>query len=103
MDSIPNSDPQVKSEQAAAEWLMNYDPQYMKKVIAADRGPAFSWYLKKYVFTRIPLKVTPQVFKELITEINPDYYIYVQSDTPLNLEGYSVLKNVDGVLIYKKN
>ena len=103
MDSIPNSDPQVKSEQAAAEWLMNYDPQYMEKVIAADRGPAFSWYLKKYVFTRIPLKVTPQVFKELITEINPDYYIYVQSDTPLNLEGYSVLKNVDGVLIYKKN
>jgi 4-amino-4-deoxy-L-arabinose transferase-like glycosyltransferase len=103
MDSIPNSDPQVKSEQAAAQWLMNYDPQYKNKTIAADRGPAFGWYLKKYVYTRIHLKVTPEVFKELINEIDPDYYIYVQSGTPLNLEGYHVLKNVDGVLIYERN
>jgi hypothetical protein len=103
IDSIPSSDPQVKSEQAAAQWLMNYDPQYKNKTIAADRGPAFGWYLKKYVYTRIHLKVTPEVFKELINEIDPDYYIYVQSGTPLNLEGYHVLKNVDGVLIYEKN
>lgn len=102
MDSIPNSDPQVESEQAAAQWLMNYDPQYKNKTIAADRGPAFGWYLKKYVYTRIHLKVTPEVFKELISEIDPDYYIYVKSGTPLNLEGYQVLKNVKGVLIYKK-
>ncbi|MDP3623122.1 MAG: hypothetical protein Q8R66_04230, partial [Methanobacteriaceae archaeon] len=73
------------------------------KTIAADRGPAFSWYLKKYVFTRIPLKVTYEVFTHLIAEINPDYYLYVQSQTPLNLEGYHVLKKVDNVLIYQKD
>ncbi|MDP3624920.1 MAG: glycosyltransferase family 39 protein, partial [Methanobacteriaceae archaeon] len=75
IDAIPHSDPQVESEQAAAQWLMNYDPDYKNKTIAADRGPAFSWYLKKYVFTRIPLKVTYEVFTHLIAEINPDYYL----------------------------
>lgn len=103
IDSIPHSDPQVESEQAAAQWLMNYDPNYKNKTIAADRGPAFSWYFKKYVFTRIPLKVTHEVFTQLIAEINPEYYLYVQSQTPLNLEGYHVLKKVDNVLIYQKN
>ncbi|MDO9045372.1 MAG: glycosyltransferase family 39 protein, partial [Methanobacteriaceae archaeon] len=103
IDAIPHSDPQVESEQAAAQWLMNYDPDYKNKTIAADRGPAFSWYLKKYVFTRIPLKVTYEVFTHLIAEINPDYYLYVQSQTPLNLEGYHVLKKVDNVLIYQKD
>lgn len=103
IDAIPHSDPQVKSEQAAAQWLMNYDPNYKNKTIAADRGPAFSWYLKKYVFTRIPLKVTHEVFTRLIAEIKPDYYLYVQSRTPLNLEGYHVIKKVDNVLIYQKN
>ncbi len=103
IDAIPHSDPQVKSEQAAAQWLMHYDPNYKNKTIAADRGPAFSWYLKKYVFTRIPLKVTHEVFTSLIAEINPDYYFYVQSQTPLNLEGYHIIKEVDNVLIYQKN
>ena len=103
IDAIPHSDPQVKSEQAAAQWLMNYDPNYKNKTIAADRGPAFSWYLKKYVFTRIPLKVTHEVFTRLIAEIKPDYYLYVQSQTPLNLEGYHVIKKVDNVLIYQRN
>ncbi|PKL66954.1 MAG: hypothetical protein CVV28_07815 [Methanobacteriales archaeon HGW-Methanobacteriales-1] len=103
IDAIPHSDPQVESEQAAAQWLMDYDPYYKNKTIAADRGPAFSWYLKKYVFTRIPLKVTHEVFTQLMAEIDPEYYLYVQSQTPLNLEGYHVLKKVDNVLIYQKD
>ncbi len=100
--AIPTVDPQVQSEQAAAEWLMDYDPDYDNKTIAADRGPAFSWYLKKYVFTRINFKTSSEVLNDKKVEINQDYYIHVHSENPLNLEGYYIIKRIDSVIIYQK-
>jgi hypothetical protein len=100
--AIPTSDAQVQSEQATAAWLMDYDPDYDNKTIAADRGPAFSWYLKKYVFTRINFKTSSEILNDKKVEINQDYYIYVHSENPLNLEGYYVIKRIDGVIIYQK-
>ncbi len=103
MTHMPDEVTRVQSETQAAQWLAQYDPDYQNKTIASNRGPAFGWYLKKYVFTRISEKVTPQVFEELIQEINPEYYIFSETTYTLNLEGYHEIKRVGTVTIYQKD
>lgn len=103
MTHMPDEVTRVQSETQAAQWLAQYDPDYQNKTIASNRGPAFGWYLKKYVFTRISEKVTPQVFEELIQEIDPEYYIFSETTYALNLEGYHEIKRVGTVTIYQKD
>ncbi|MEW6009801.1 MAG: glycosyltransferase family 39 protein [Euryarchaeota archaeon] len=102
MDKMPREDEVVLIEKETANWLTNYDPEFEDRVIAAVRGPAYSWYLKKFVYTRIPGKVSPEVFQELFEEVNPDYYIYT-GEGKLTLDGYTIIRQRGNVTVYEKN
>lgn len=91
----------VKGEREAAAWLMNHDPSYRDRVIAADRGPAFTWYLGDYVFTRIIHPQRRELSLKYFYEVNPDYYIFWTGKTELP-EGYRVIYSRDGVSIARK-
>ncbi|HOQ19490.1 MAG TPA: glycosyltransferase family 39 protein [Methanothermobacter sp.] len=67
---MPRDYPIVDAEHEAAQWLKAYDPNYHDKVIASDRGPAFTWYLKDYVFTRRINKNNTELSYRLFTSSN---------------------------------
>jgi len=93
----------IDNELAAAEFLIDYDPQYQSKVIVADRGPAFSWYLKKRVYTRIPrnFKTTEDFISELDT-LKADYYIDVLKNPKIDIPGYEKIRTIGIIAIYKR-
>ena len=93
----------IDNEAAAAEFLMDYDPQYQSKVIVADRGPAFSWYLKKRVYTRIPrnFKTSNDFISELDT-LKADYYIDVLKNPKIDIPGYEKIRTIGIITIYKR-
>jgi len=93
----------IDDEKTAAEFLTDYDPDYQSKVIVADRGPAFSWYLKKRVYTRIPrnFKTSEDFFQELET-LKADYYIDVLKNPKMDIPGYEKIKTIGIIAIYKR-
>lgn len=93
----------IDNEVAAAEFLMDYDPQYQSKVIVADRGPIFSWYLKKRVYTRIPrnFKTSNDFISELET-LKADYYIDVLKNPKIDIPGYEKIRTIGIITIYKR-
>lgn len=99
---MPKSDPWVQSEKLAAEWLKKYDPDYKYKIIASDRGPAFTWYLKKYVFTRIYSESDKELFWRLMNKAPPYYYIHSDTSKSVPLHGYYPIKKIGQVVIYKR-
>lgn len=100
---IPHEDPWIISEKSASEWLKNYDPSYKDKIIVSDRGPVFSWYLKKSVTTRIyRYSKSPEEFSNILESYNANYYIYTGSEA-LDIPGYHKIKTIRIVVIYEKN
>lgn len=91
----------VDAERAAASWLMNHDPLYKDKVVASDRGPAFTWYLGDYVFTRRFHPQRMEMCIEYFSKLDPDYYIFSTKQTPLP-SGYRVIYSRGGVAIAEK-
>ncbi|QHN08777.1 hypothetical protein [Methanothermobacter sp. THM-2] len=69
---------------------MNHDPLFKDKVVASDRGPAFTWYLGDYVFTRRIHAQKMEMCIEYFRELNPDYYIFSTEQTALP-SGYRVI------------
>ncbi|NPV64615.1 glycosyltransferase family 39 protein [Methanothermobacter tenebrarum] len=101
MWGMPHDYPIVDAEREAAQWLKTYDPNYHNKVIASDRGPAFTWYLKDYVFTRRINENNSELFYRLFYKLKPDYYIYWSTSKP-RIYGYKVIYNKNGVIIAEK-
>ncbi|BAW31304.1 MAG TPA: glycosyltransferase family 39 protein [Methanothermobacter sp.] len=101
ISGMPLDYPIVDAEREAAAWLKEHDPHYHSRVIASDRGPAFSWYLKDYVFTRRMNEKNKALFYKLFYELKPDYYIYWSSNNP-KIRGYKIIYNKDGVIIAEK-
>lgn len=96
---MPQDYPIVDAENEAAQWLKAHDPNYHSKVIASDRGPAFTWYLKDYVFTR---RINNnELFYKLFYELKPDYYIYWSTTQP-RIQDYKIIYNRSGVIIAEK-
>ncbi len=102
VENAPNNIPLVEAEKDAAQWLMIHDSAYKGKIIAAERGPAFQWYLRAHVVTLI--KKDPESFKKFFKKINPDYYIYeyMYSAAPPQLEGYEIVYKKGKIIIFKK-
>lgn len=101
MAGMPDHYAVVDAEKEAASWLMNHDPLFKDKVVASDRGPAFTWYLGDYVFTR---RFHPQKMEmciEYFRDLNPDYYIFTTAQTQLP-SGYRVIYSRGGVAIAEK-
>ncbi|MGC9516143.1 MAG: glycosyltransferase family 39 protein [Methanomicrobiales archaeon] len=103
INEMPRSYYWIDNEEAAADFLISYDPDYQSKVIVADRGPAFSWYLKKRVYTRIPRNFkTNQDFYQELDNLNADYYIDVLKNPKLEIPGYVKIKTIGIIAIYQK-
>ncbi|MCK9150751.1 glycosyltransferase family 39 protein [Methanobacterium alcaliphilum] len=103
VSEMPQKDDLQISEEAMAGWIKINVPDYLNQTMVSDRGPAFSWYLKKYVNTRIPGNVQPGTFEKTLNDLNADYYIYSAGKSPMELKGYTVIWKIDNVLLYKKN
>ena len=105
--SITNENQHTHEEKVAAEWLSEYDKDYGNYNLSSDRGVAFSWYLKKYVYTTIPrvLKANNESLIEKLDSIEARYYIDSTSNTT-NITGYHCIydNNKDTkVKIYERN
>mgnify|MGYP001256920381 CR=1 FL=1 len=102
VESAPKSIPLVEAEKDAAKWLISHEPTYKGKVIAAERGPAFQWYLKVNVST--VMKKNLKDFKKTFDRIKPDYYIYehIYDQQSPQLEGYEIIYKNDKIIIFKK-
>ena len=98
---MPDSYGIVEAEKEAAAWLMEHDPAYSERIIASDRGPAFTWYLGKYVFTRKMHPDRMELCIEYFRDLNPDYYIYWTDETPLP-SGYRVIYSRRGVAVAER-
>jgi len=102
VESAPRSVPLAEAENNAAKWFISHEPAYKGKVILAERGPAFQWYLKVNVSTL--MKKNLKDFKKTFDKINPDYYIYehIYDQKPPQLEGYDIIYKNDKIIIFKK-
>lgn len=114
------------NEKISAEWLQNYDSDCLNKKIWADRGTAYSFYMKKEIpslnyfsnhlnyktYLRY-LKEMPGLvysnetdFEQLLVNNNVDYYISVKDK---NYSYYKLIKTyekTDGanpIYVYEKN
>lgn len=87
----------------ASEWLEEYDPNYKDKIIYSDYPNAVSWYLKKGVNGGFPrLYKSYDDFSIYLIRNNVDYYIDSLSTSKSNIKGYQIVKNINGITIYKK-
>ncbi|RAP50198.1 MAG: hypothetical protein BZ136_01905 [Methanosphaera sp. rholeuAM74] len=108
LNSIAQPNPHSLEERHSYQWLENYDQNYRDYNISSDRGVAYSWYLKKYVYTSIPrvLQTTNQTLEDKLKEVNAKYYIDSTSYTD-KIEGYHEIYNNNNtkyqVKIYEKN
>ncbi len=90
------------TEKTTTQWLINNNPNILDKKIASDRGPAFTWYFKKYIFTRV--YHNEESFNKLLINTAPDYYIKTNKTNPFNIENYTKIATInDSVYIYELN
>lgn len=107
----------AEDSQISSQWLMNFDHNYRNKVIYADLGPYFSWYLRMNVKT-MPVFMNGKRFgyqikdynitdkdlqnydNELINN-NASYYFSIRSG--LNLTNYKLLREFGIISIYERN
>ena len=89
MQSITHENPHTTEEKKATQYLKDYDGNLTAENISSDRGVAFSWYLKKYVYTTIPrvLENTNESLEDKLDSINAKYYIDSSSNLT-QIEGY---------------
>ena len=108
MASLTHPNEHTTDEKNTANWLKEYDPNYMNENLASDRGVAFSWYLKKYTYTSIPrvLEANNQTINEALESINATYYIDSTSNLT-DIKGYHIIYNSNNtqqeIKIYQKN
>jgi 4-amino-4-deoxy-L-arabinose transferase-like glycosyltransferase len=101
----------------SSQWLMGNDPKYKTKIVYADLGPYFSWYLKMNVKT-MPVfmngqqynyqikdynitKMDLMAYNEELIRNNAEYYFSIRSG--LNLTNYKSIKQFGIITIYKKD
>ena len=102
ISNIPTEVPEVTIEKTTTQWLVNNDPNILNKKIASDRGPAFTWYFKKYIFTRV--YHDEESFNKLLIDTTPDYYIQTNNTNPFNIENYTKIATINNsTYIYKLN
>ena len=107
----------AEDSENSSHWLMNYDHNYKNKIIYADLGPFFSWYLKMNVKT-MPVFMNGQTYyyqikgynltdkdlwdynNELISN-NASYYFSIRSG--LNLSNYKLLIRSGIISVYGRN
>ncbi len=96
--TIDKHDPIVHDEKEIAKWLNNYDVNHQSKVIWAERGPIFTWYLKKDV-EYVNWLSTPEKLSNEMVKNNVSYYISIHPG--VEIPHYSPIKRIGEVTVYK--
>lgn len=97
--TINKHDPLVHDERAAVKWLSSYDNNYQSKVIWAERGPIFTWYMKKEV-NYVNWLVKPQELSIDMIKNNVTYYISIHPN--VKIPNYLKIKSIGEVSIYER-
>ncbi|MGL4669461.1 MAG: glycosyltransferase family 39 protein [Methanobacteriaceae archaeon] len=100
--TIDKSMPLVQNEKAASIFLKEYDPNYSSKIIWADRGPVFTWYLQKevkYTDWRYGSNESSDRFNKEINNENVSYYFALR-DIPI--PNYKIIASFGDIHIYTK-
>ncbi|MDO5851995.1 MAG: hypothetical protein Q4Q23_05875, partial [Methanobacteriaceae archaeon] len=108
-ESLNHTNSRTQIEKESAQWLQEYDPDYKTANISSDRGPIYSWYLKKYVYSIVPrvLKLENDTLENRLETINAKYYI--DSTSNINsINGYHKIHEIksnktNSTIIYEKN
>lgn len=98
--TIDKHDSIVSDERQVVSWLKTHDPNYNTKVIWAERGPVFTWYLQKEVLYVTWLTSPKELSKSMIAN-NTTYFISVHKKT--NIPGYSPVKTTENVIVFERN
>ncbi|MBZ9571045.1 glycosyltransferase family 39 protein [Methanobrevibacter sp. TMH8] len=97
--TIDKHDSIVDNEKEVVNWLKVYDPNYDNKVIWAERGPIFTWYLQKEVLY-VKWLTSPNELSTMMLANNTTYFISIHKKT--NINGYLPVKEIGEVIVYKK-
>jgi 4-amino-4-deoxy-L-arabinose transferase-like glycosyltransferase len=89
----------VHDERAVIKWISSYDNNFQSKVIWAERGPIFTWHLKKEV-NYVNWLVDPQELSNDMIKNNVIYYISM--DPNLEIPSYIKIKTIGKVSIYER-
>lgn len=81
-------------EKLAANWIKDKDG-----IIMSDRGPAYTFYLKKEIKHVKGINQEKHLDEKLLDN-DADYFIALN---PVNLTSYSPVKEFGNVTIYKRN
>lgn len=98
--TINKHDPLVNDERDVANWLKIHDPNYNTKVIWAERGPVFTWYLGKEV-SYVNWLFSPEELSMMMIGNNTTYFISVHNE--IDILGYSPVKKTENVIVYERN
>ncbi|MCL2156872.1 MAG: glycosyltransferase family 39 protein [Methanobrevibacter sp.] len=97
--TIDKQDTVVNDEREAVKWISKYDNNYLSKVIWAERGPIFTWYLKKEVIY-VNWQINPSQLSEDMLKNNTSYYISIHRN--LEIPHFSKIKTIGEVSIYER-
>lgn len=97
--TINKQDSLVHDERETVKWLNNYDKNYESKIIWAERGPIFTWYMKKEV-NYVNWLSKPSELSKIMQNNNTTYFISIHN---IELPDYSKIKDIGEVSIYKQN
>lgn len=108
--SLNKHDSLVSNEKEVVTWLKNHDPNYNTKIIWAERGPIFTWYLQKEV-TYVNWQATPEELSSKMIENNVTYFIsFNETNSPIHfisidngIPCYSPVKIVGNVVVFERN
>jgi hypothetical protein len=108
--TIDKHDPLVSDEREVVNWLKGHDPEFNTKVIWAERGPAFTWHLKKEILyvnwlnqpkdalnKKIP---QPNVLSTQMIGNNTSYFISIHRET--EIPEYTPVKVTKNVIVYER-
>jgi len=98
--TIDKQDSIVNDEREVANWLKIHDPNYDTKIIWAERGPIFTWYLQKEVFYMNWLDSPENLSAKMIAN-NTTYFISVHKKT--EIPGFSPVKITENVIVHQRD
>lgn len=102
--TIDKHSPLVKNEKEMVQWLITYDSHYDEKIIWANRGPAFTWYLKKEVkyvnWISKPEELNPKELSKKMLDDNATYYIGLKPAK--EIPEYRKIKSIGELTLYEK-
>jgi 4-amino-4-deoxy-L-arabinose transferase-like glycosyltransferase len=98
--TIDKHDYLVNDERETVKWLENHDPLYKSKIIWAERGPIFTWYLKQEVFY-VNWNYSTEKLSTMMKGNNTTYFISIHPET--DIPDYTMIKRIGNIIIYERN